>query len=52
MGVLGLGFGGGAGRVAGTGPVRPRAPDPGVRLSHSAVPDEAPSLESFLGLES
>ncbi len=29
-----------------------RAPDPRVRLSHSAVPDEVPSLESFFGLES
>ncbi len=29
-----------------------RAPDPGVRLSHSAVPDEIPALESFFGLES
>ena len=29
-----------------------RAPDPGVRLSSSTVPDEVPSLESFFGLES
>lgn len=29
-----------------------RAPDPGVRLSSSTVPDELPSLESFFGLES
>ncbi len=29
-----------------------RAPNPGVRLSSSAVPDEVPSLESFFGLVS
>ena len=29
-----------------------RAPDPGVRLSSSTVPDEVPSLESFFGLVS